>query len=384
VASGCTPSKNDHIENHIPRAKSTKQPWPDEPPVAVDLAKLDAARDVAHLFPLHSLVELKGEVVGYIQSIAVIGDDFYILDTGQSAVWHFNSDGEFLGQIGRKGQGPGEYQNPLSIKVVFDGNLGVSDSFQGKILVFNADGQFIAEYNQWAGDQRIIPSLAFLWPEKDTLILGGFSSYNQEAPWHVRLRWSGKDFSVLNGFGERSDPLLKHKLGRFSLSCFAIVGGNIWVGSPYLTDINVYDMNGSYLGDIEKSKCLDPLSESDFDSFPKDPTKARAKRNALFKRTHNFSIMQVGSYVIVDHGRKISLYDLKGHLLRDSIPRFKMGFILESKGNFIYSPLSAGINGINMTEEEKDYLINSLGISLESAEERNPFIRVGIAAEYLR
>jgi len=65
--------------------------------------------------------------------------NFLVLD--KDRILKYDSRGNFIRSIGRKGQGPGEYQNPQSLFVDEHNDLFVND--QGWLLhVFNGDGEF--------------------------------------------------------------------------------------------------------------------------------------------------------------------------------------------------------------------------------------------------
>lgn len=66
--------------------------------------------------------------------------NIYILDWGAGDVKKYNSAGIFLNAIGRKGQGPGEFEHPAMIFLNSD-TLSVY-THTGKISKFNLDGKF--------------------------------------------------------------------------------------------------------------------------------------------------------------------------------------------------------------------------------------------------
>ena len=66
--------------------------------------------------------------------------NMYILDTGNHRIQKFNPDGKFLASIGRKGQGPAEFQYPLSLDINSEGYLYVADSGNQRIQVLKPDG----------------------------------------------------------------------------------------------------------------------------------------------------------------------------------------------------------------------------------------------------
>ncbi len=68
-------------------------------------------------------------------------ENIYALDTGKNCVFKFDKNGNYLQKLGRKGQGPGEFERPTNLIVDNQNNLYVSD--QRKIHVFNSSGKFV-------------------------------------------------------------------------------------------------------------------------------------------------------------------------------------------------------------------------------------------------
>jgi len=67
--------------------------------------------------------------------------NIYIVDGGNHRIQKFRSDGQFLQTIGRKGQGPGEFESPYDVWLDPEENIYVSEG--RKIQIFNKDGEFI-------------------------------------------------------------------------------------------------------------------------------------------------------------------------------------------------------------------------------------------------
>ena len=87
------------------------------------------------------------EIFGVITSI--ISDkegNFYLLDSQLNEVKVYASDGEFLRTIGREGEGPGEFRNASNLFLVPNGEIGVLQSFPGKIVTLTSDGDPGAEF----------------------------------------------------------------------------------------------------------------------------------------------------------------------------------------------------------------------------------------------
>jgi hypothetical protein len=66
--------------------------------------------------------------------------NIYIVDGGNNRIQKFRRDGQYLQTIGRKGQGPGEFESPYDIWLDSEENIYVSEGM--KIQIFNKDGEF--------------------------------------------------------------------------------------------------------------------------------------------------------------------------------------------------------------------------------------------------
>lgn len=67
--------------------------------------------------------------------------NIYVVDGGNHRIQKFRNDGQYLQTIGRKGQGPGEFESPYDVWLDAEENIYVSEGM--KIQIFNKDGEFI-------------------------------------------------------------------------------------------------------------------------------------------------------------------------------------------------------------------------------------------------
>lgn len=67
--------------------------------------------------------------------------NLYILDMDNNRIQKLDSEGKFIKTIGRKGQGPGEFQGPSSMDIDTEDNLFVFDVRTRRIEVFSSDGK---------------------------------------------------------------------------------------------------------------------------------------------------------------------------------------------------------------------------------------------------
>lgn len=88
---------------------------------------------------------------GRVASIWATDERIYVVDGQVPAVRVYDRQGRYLRDIGRPGQGPGEYQRPGSVAVLPDGRVLVREYSSGtRIGVYSADGESL---DTWYGER---------------------------------------------------------------------------------------------------------------------------------------------------------------------------------------------------------------------------------------
>ncbi len=98
------------------------------------------------------------------------GDDgrYYVADGGNDHIAVFDSAGRFQHTIGRKGQGPGEFQS-VRVPVVADGVVTVLDMIGQRVSRFQSDGPLIDTFKLPGGG--ILSTVSDCWYRSDDLKL---------------------------------------------------------------------------------------------------------------------------------------------------------------------------------------------------------------------
>jgi DNA-binding beta-propeller fold protein YncE len=87
-------------------------------------------------------------------NVAVDSDgNLYVSDTFNDRVEIFDADGNFLRTFGKAGDGPGYFARPKGIAVDSDGHIWVADTVQNRIQVFDPEGNLLI----WFGSSGILP-----------------------------------------------------------------------------------------------------------------------------------------------------------------------------------------------------------------------------------
>jgi len=108
--------------------------WGNEPKVALEF--------VQKIGDLETLDENYQLYLPYDITIDKDGN-IYILDYGNRRIQKYDKNGKYLATIGRRGQGPGEFESPLSLQMDSEENLYVGDWRKSFVLVLTNDGKEI-------------------------------------------------------------------------------------------------------------------------------------------------------------------------------------------------------------------------------------------------
>jgi len=73
-----------------------------------------------------------------------------VLDEVEACIKVFDSEGNYIQQVSRRGEGPGELDDPVGLFVMPDGRVGVVDQGKHGYVVFNDSLRFHEEIGLWA------------------------------------------------------------------------------------------------------------------------------------------------------------------------------------------------------------------------------------------
>lgn len=119
---------------------------------------------------------------------------------GNSRIAKFSSDGKFLLDWGRKGDGPGEFNLPHSVAVDAQGLVYVADRTNSRIQVFDANGKFL---KIWESDELGRPWGLTIGPDNLLYVVGGeFGDPGKQAREQIlKLDLSGRILARWSRFG---------------------------------------------------------------------------------------------------------------------------------------------------------------------------------------
>ncbi|NQT79981.1 MAG: 6-bladed beta-propeller [Candidatus Aminicenantes bacterium] len=161
----------------------------------------------------------------YISDIAVNSKgDIYVADRQLNEVRKFNKDGEYLLTLGRRGQGPGEFQNVKIVSVNINNDLIAFDSMLRRINIFSDKGELIKTTKKLMVGSWVEPSKIFVidgnyvFFGKLSNSLKLFHEFGQD--WNITESYIDYEFIDNKEFEE-------HSFGFFPGNCFFQNNGDI-------------------------------------------------------------------------------------------------------------------------------------------------------------
>lgn len=121
------------------------------------------------------------ELWSRIIDAAVVDDIVFVLDFLVPTIRRFDMDGQFLGNVGRVGSGPGEYARPSAMEP-FQGGVLILDQSQGRVSRFNSRGSLIDVH-------RLRVSAARIWQLGDHVVGLDWQDFGQTDTSRV-LAWA--------------------------------------------------------------------------------------------------------------------------------------------------------------------------------------------------
>ncbi|HVN21083.1 MAG TPA: 6-bladed beta-propeller [Dongiaceae bacterium] len=134
-----------------------------------DADKLNLIRKMGTAGKKHSLTE-PGQFAAPT-NVAVDADaNLYVTDMFNNRVEVFDADGNFIRAWGKQGDRPGYFSRPKGIAIDADGHVWVADAVQDILQCYTAEGQFL----MWMGGHGLFPgqfrALAGLYIDKNNRI----------------------------------------------------------------------------------------------------------------------------------------------------------------------------------------------------------------------
>jgi len=114
---------------------------------STEIKKMSAAKSFEEIFEMESTIQLSTAAdcaIALITDAVVDAKGNYIVADGwqRRAVYIFSPDGKFIKELGRKGQGPGEYSTPVSLEISSKKEIWVADYMANRIIIYDESFNF--------------------------------------------------------------------------------------------------------------------------------------------------------------------------------------------------------------------------------------------------
>ncbi|MEW5900623.1 MAG: NHL repeat-containing protein [Acidobacteriota bacterium] len=199
--------------------------------------------------------------------------NIYVLDSGNHRIQKFSADGRYLATLGRKGQGPAEFQFPSSLEIDANRYLYVSDANNQRLQVLTPEGK----------DHRIIKmvgtpvgnivrlnsgELAMAGSGGFMIMFGEEEEKAKALPRMIKILDS--EGKTVREFGSQRDfkDMLLNRMG--NQAQFAVDGNdNIYIGFEFQNRIEKYSPEGQLLWRADRGL-----------NYSMDPPKDKGRRES--------------------------------------------------------------------------------------------------------
>lgn len=161
-------------------------------------------------------------------------DEIWVVETGAHRVSLFNSEGEWIRSIGKRGAGPGSFNFPTFIWIDAAGRIYVVDSMNFRVQIFDNNGQFISTFGE-SGD-----ATGDMARPKGVAVDSRGHIYVADALFHV-VQIFDREGRYLFSFGGQG-----HDEGEFWMPLGIYIDGKdfIYVADSYNARVQVFQVRG--------------------------------------------------------------------------------------------------------------------------------------------
>lgn len=96
----------------------------------------------------------------------------YLLDSHLTTIYKVGPDGEVLDNIGREGDGPGEFRNILDMVFMPNGTLGIFEMMPGRIVTMGRDGQPEPLFDFGEDNSGGMKNISRMATDKNSVVIG--------------------------------------------------------------------------------------------------------------------------------------------------------------------------------------------------------------------
>jgi hypothetical protein len=202
-----------------------------------------------------------------------VQDNVYIEDRSDMAIKVFDPRGKYLRTIGRKGNGPGEFDNIGYLSVLPDGRLMVTDYGNRRTSLFSPEGQFLSSF-QW---KKSYGGIHLVTGSSYTVEENVYSEKGDDRElWVKTIDFIGEEILSFGKFTPRGFKMLRQGSMAFGItvpwSPSSIFAGDLkrqWLyhclNDKYV--IEVYDQKGKLIRKIDRPYELMTVTDEDINEI---------------------------------------------------------------------------------------------------------------------
>lgn len=285
--------------------------------------KLVSAKMVEDAFEKASDVQLETLpecAISYITDLAIDAEGRYLIADGWQSrgVYIFSRDGKFIRELSRRGQGPGEYQNPVSVAVGANGDVWVADIGGNRISVYDKEWRF---KHSIFGQPRILYFLHL--NSKDEIYMYRSQANPMRPDTSDTIFRYDRDGRKISSFAPFPEEALKVKFWSGTDGMDIDKNDIIYEMNPLFYRIRKFAPDGTYIASFtRKTKLFRVVNKEGETPFI---------MNGPFCLENGFIVAQVNEH--------LEIYDTDGQFIVGEIPFSQR--IIGAKGNCFYAEFSA-------------------------------------------
>ncbi|NOR52766.1 MAG: 6-bladed beta-propeller [Candidatus Aminicenantes bacterium] len=222
-------------------------------------------------------------------------ENIYISDYQDQVIKVFDPKGQWMRTIGRKGNGPGEFQNIGRLVLLPDGRLLVLDGSIKRLSLFDAKGNFINNHNFQNNAYNIFLAGPSFYAREEITYGKVIEAWLLERLLHVKAYdYSGNELFSFGEFVHYHSQVIDEEGRRFTISPKPFDVRSILVGDSInnrlfhcLNDkylIEVYSQDGKLFRKIDRPYQLLPVTEEDKKKYVEGFTRSSEKDRALIEK----------------------------------------------------------------------------------------------------
>ena len=273
--------------------------WGNNPKLAIEfirnLGELDAEDDNVLFFqPSDIASDADGNI--------------YVLDAGNQRIQKFSAEGKYLATLGRRGEGPGEMQFPLSLDIDAQGYMYVPDMGNQRIQVYTPEGaahKGISTNRSPLGSIRMLPDGSMLQGTGGMMIMGP-GGPDRNAPPAPLLKVRNPEGEVIKEFGDPHDykEFMLNRMGNQYMHSIA-PDGSVLVAFNFQNRIDKYSPEGKIVWSADRSLNYDTKTPKSKGNMQSSGGNVRIEAPRLNRASNGIAVDGQGRIWVVNLVRQI-------------------------------------------------------------------------------